>query len=52
MYKDTDRYAFPNKWIEQDFEKLQALCEECKKIKRERTAENCPVFEPRKDTSK
>lgn len=31
MYKDTDRYAFPNKWVEQDFEKLQILVEKAQK---------------------
>lgn len=35
MYKDTDRYAFPDKWMEQDFEKLQILVEKAQKeIKR------------------
>jgi hypothetical protein len=33
MYKDTDRYTFPNKWVEQDFEKLQILVEKAQKEK-------------------
>ena len=45
MYKDTDKYAFPNKWIAQDFEKLQDLCEACNKARREKVTENCPAFE-------
>ena len=45
----TDKYVFPNKWTEEDFEKLQALCEECKKEKaKKKTVEPCPQFEPKK----
>lgn len=43
MYKDTDRYAFTNKWMEQDFEKLQILVEKTQKEinKKEKTDDKC-----------
>lgn len=52
MYKDADRYAFPNKWMAQDFEKLQDLCEACKKVRIEKATENCTASEPRKEEDK
>ena len=49
MYKASiDKYAFPNKWIEEDFEKLAALWERCEKKRTKKAAEPCPQFEPKK----
>ncbi len=43
-----DKYAIPNKWIADDFEKLANLCEQCREEKRKRAEEACPQFEPKK----
>lgn len=43
-----DKYAIPNKWIADDFERLADLCEQCKKARREKQQEDCPQFELKK----
>lgn len=44
-----DKYAVPNKWIEESFEKLADLCELCKKEEQKVIViDTCPQFEPKK----
>ena len=48
MYKPTEDYIFPNKWVADDFEKIANICELCKEENRKKAEEACPDFEPKK----
>lgn len=35
MYKPSEDYAFPNKWMAEDFDKFQTVWEKCEKKRQE-----------------
>ena len=43
-----DKYAIPNKWIADNFERFADMCEQCKKARREKQPEDCQQFEAKK----
>ena len=45
-----DKYAVPNKYIEESFERLADLCERCENTKQKvLTVDSCPQFEAKEE---
>lgn len=43
-----DKYTIPDKWMMEEFEHLEELCERCQKEKEKQLLDPCPNFEPKK----